>query len=120
VVGGAVLVAGLAALRASSMGDHACPGGSETITPVAVRLVPTVIRHRSWVDVRSADVRLGAKLLACTDGRLVGETLVTEEHLAMPITSIGIPTRWVAGTWLAGRLDEYQTTARWTIFVATR
>jgi hypothetical protein len=115
-----LLAGGLALLRSPQTTDAPCPGERQTITPTSVRLVPTVFRHQSWVGVRSADVHLGMKLFICTDGQLVGETLVDEGDLSRSVTTIGIPTRWVANMWLVGRLAEYRTPDRWLVLVSTR
>lgn len=117
MVGGALLMASLASMRAPYRTDDPCPGGGQTLPPVSVHLMPSIIRHQSYVGVHSSSLRVGMKLFACTDGRLIGETLVDDEDLAEPITTIGIPTRWVASMWLAGRLDEYRTVDRWLVLI---
>lgn len=115
--GSLVLATGLLAIRTPYRTNEPCPGGGRQIAATAVRLVPSVLRHRSWVEVPSNAISAGDKLLACIDGRLVGENIVDEDDLVGPFTQIGIPTNWVAMQWLAGRLDTYRSVDRWTVMV---
>jgi hypothetical protein len=77
--------------------------------------VPSVIKHQSIIQVSSADVTLDMALVACIDGRVVGEGIADEIDLAADLTTINVATRWVDWMWLTGRLSEFQDFDRWVI-----
>ena len=92
-----------------------CPPGVQTERPAAVHLTPSLFKHRSVVQVPSADVTLNMPLVACVDDRVVGEGIADEEDLASELTTINVATHWVNWMWLSGRLGELQRPERWVV-----
>jgi hypothetical protein len=95
--------------------DMPCPSGSRVEHPKAVHLVPSVVRHRSWVEVPLTDVVIDMELLVCADGFVVGRGKVDEGDLQSADTVIHVATHWVGWLWVSGRLDTYQTPDRFLV-----
>jgi hypothetical protein len=95
--------------------DQPCPSGARTEHPAHVQLSVTVLEHQSWVQVPAAEVSVGLKLVACTDGKAIGSREVEERDIRNDAVRIGVPTRWVLGEWLAGDLDPYRAAERWDV-----
>lgn len=92
-----------------------CPASQRATHPSDVHLTPSLVEHKSWLGVPTSELRAGDRIAACVDGRQVGWDDVHLEDLLPATYTLGVHTRWIALTWLTGRLDAYRDPSRWTV-----
>jgi len=95
--------------------SRACPTGSRTIPAQETHLGPHVVQHQSWVGISPTEIVPGQILYICTDDRAIGSAFMDEIDATNAVVRLDVSTRWVNGTWLSGRLDQYADPQRWTI-----
>lgn len=116
---GALLLAALVLIGETVGSIHAveqpCPRGARAEQPITVHLVPSVVRHQSWVGLPADLVALEMELVACVDGRIAGRGVVDENDIERTVATVNVATHWVGALWLSGRIDEYRDPQRWLI-----
>jgi hypothetical protein len=109
------LICSVAVMGSLHLVDAPCPSDARSQHPIAVYLVPAIVKHQSMVAIPSREVTLGMGMLACADGWVVGRNVVDEADIRSPTATVNVATHWVLGVWLTGRLPDYADTRRWRV-----
>jgi hypothetical protein len=80
------------------------------VEPVAVRLVPSLDEHQSWVAFAVPEAPTISAF--CADGRLLNDN---PGLLMNGLVQFGVRTTWVDLLWVGGALPDYGNAAHWEL-----